>query len=203
LRIITTQAVVDPALCTGCRTCEKVCPTESIRVGDSKKAFANRETCTGCGNCESRCPVLAIRLVPVKETKVIEVDWTKAPRDKVTALCRKARFNPEAVLCFCTGTRAREVAAAILLGATTPEEVSRATGIRTGCSGECIQPILRLLKAAGVPLDKAPGWQWYGLTPTNWDLPESVVRNPAYRKFYFEADRKLMERVVEAKGGGK
>jgi bacterioferritin-associated ferredoxin len=147
--------------------------------------------------------VLAIKLVPVKEKKVIEVDWTKAPRDKVIALCKKARFNPEAVLCYCTGTRAREVAAAILLGATTPEEISRRTGIRTGCSVECIQPILRLLTAAGVTLGKAPGWQWYGLTPTNWDLPDKVVKEPAYQKFYFEADRTLMERVVEAKGGGK
>mgnify|MGYP001123550039 FL=1 len=201
MRIVTTQAVVDPAICTGCRTCEKVCPTESIRVGDNKKASANLETCTGCGNCESRCPVLAIKLVPVRQKRVIEVDWTKAPREAVVALCQKARFHPEAVLCYCTGTRAREVAAAILLGAKTPEEVSRATGIRTGCSVECIQPILRLLSAAGIKLDRAPGWQWYGLTATNWDLPESVLKNPAYRTFYVEDDRKLMERVIDAKGG--
>jgi NAD-dependent dihydropyrimidine dehydrogenase PreA subunit len=203
LRIVTTQAVIDPAICTGCKTCEKVCPTESVRVGENKKAVVNLETCTGCGNCESRCPVFAIKLVALKEKKVIELDWTRAPKDKVIALCKKARFHPEAVLCYCTGTRAREVAASILLGAKTPEEISRVTGIRTGCSVECIQPNLRLLTAAGVPLGKAPGWQWYGLTSTNWDLPDSVVKNPAHKKFYFEADRKLMERVVEAKGGAK
>lgn len=201
MRIITTQAVVDPETCTGCRTCERVCPTESIKVGDDKKAHANTDTCSGCGNCESRCPVLAIKLVALKEKKVVGVDYTKAPLDKVVALCKKARFHPEAVLCYCTGTRAREVAASILLGAKTPEEISRQTGIRTGCSVECIQPILRLLTAAGIELGKAPGWQWYGLTPTNWDLPEQVVKNPDHKKFYFEADRKLMEQVVDAKGG--
>ena len=201
MRIITTQATVDRETCTGCRTCERVCPTESIKIGDDKKAHVNTDTCSGCGNCESRCPVLAIKLVALKEKKVVGVDYTKAPLDEVVALCKKARFNPQAVVCYCTGTRAREVAASILLGAKTPEEVSRRTGIRTGCTVECIQPILRLLTAAGVELGKAPGWQWYGLTPTSWDLPDGVVKNPEFSKFYFEDDRKLMERVVDAKGG--
>ena len=47
LRIVTTQAVVAPETCIGCRTCEKVCPTESIKIGANKKAEANTETCTG------------------------------------------------------------------------------------------------------------------------------------------------------------
>jgi len=201
LRIITTQAVVNRDVCTGCRICEKVCPTESIRVGDDKKAHVNIDTCSGCGNCESRCPVLAIKLVPLKEKKVVSVDYTKAPLGEVIALCKKAHLNPEAVVCFCTGTRAREIAASILLGANTPEEISRQTGARTGCTVECIEPILRLLAAAGIDPGKAPGWQWYGPTPTNWDLPDSVVKNPEFKKFYFEEDRKLMEKAVDAEGG--
>ncbi len=201
MRTVTTQAVVDPLVCIGCTTCEKVCPSESIRVGPDRKAVVNRETCTGCGNCESRCAVYAIKLVALEGKRFIGVDWTRAAREEVFSLCKRAHFHPEAVLCYCTGTRAREVAAAILLGARTPEEVTRATGIRSGCTVECIQPILRLLTAAGIALDKAPGWQWYGLTPTNWDLPDSVVGNPDYKKFYFEADRQLMQRVVDAEGG--
>jgi bacterioferritin-associated ferredoxin len=109
-------------------------------------------------------------------------------------------LNPEEIIFYCTGTRAREVVASILLGARTPEEISRQTGVRTGCSVECIQPILRLLSAAGVKLDKSPGYQWYGLTSTAWDLHESVVKNPEYKKFYFLEDRKLLDRVVKAKG---
>ena len=203
MRIITTQATVDPAVCTGCRTCEKVCPTESIKVGDDKKAHVNKETCSGCGNCESRCPVFAIKLEALPEKKVIGVDWTKAPKQEVVALCKKAHFHPEAVICYCTGTRAREVAASIILGASTPEEISRQTGIRTGCTVECIQPILRLLQAKGIDPGKAPGWQWYGLTPTNWDLADEVVKNPDHKKFYFQDDRVLMDRVVDAKEGGE
>jgi hypothetical protein len=57
------------------------------------------------------------------------------------------------------------------------------------------------LTAAGVKLGKAPGYQWYGLTRTIWEFPEKTVENPQYKKFYFNEDRKLMDRAMEAKGG--
>jgi bacterioferritin-associated ferredoxin len=56
----------------------------------------------------------------------------------------ESALQSEQVLCYCTGTRAEEVAAAILGGADTPEKISSQTGIRTGCTIECIQTILRL-----------------------------------------------------------
>ena len=158
-------------------------------------------TCPGCGNCQDRCPEYAVKLVPLKEPQVLEVDWTQLPYEQIVEMCRMAHMNPVEVICYCTGTRAREVATSILLGADTPEKISRQTGIRTGCGVECIQPILRLLTAAGIKLGEAPGYQWYGLTPTIWDLPEEVVENPEFKKFYFNEDRKLMDRVAEAKGG--
>jgi len=201
LRIVTMQAKVDQELCTGCLTCERVCPTLSIRVREDFIAEVNELTCTGCGNCQDRCPEHAVRLVPLRELKVLKVDWTQVPYERIVETCRRAHMNPQEVICYCTGTRAREVVASILLGAKTPEEISTRTGVRTGCTVECIQPILRLLTAAGVKLGKAPGYQWYGLTPTAWDLSEEVVKNPEYKKFYFNEDRKLMDRVAEAKGG--
>ena len=201
MRIVTTQAKVDEELCTGCSICERVCPTLSIEVGEDLVAEVNELTCTGCGNCQNRCPEYAVRLVPLRELKVLKVDWTQVPYERIVETCRRAHMNPQEVICYCTGTRAREVATSILLGAKTPEEISTQTGVRTGCTVECIQPILRLLTAAGIKLGKAPGYQWYGLTLTAWDLPEKVVENPEYKKFYFNEDRKLMDRVAEVKGG--
>jgi NADPH-dependent glutamate synthase beta subunit-like oxidoreductase/bacterioferritin-associated ferredoxin len=157
-------------------------------------------TCTGCSRCRERCPEYAINLAILERRKVLEVDWTQVPYVQIEALCRRAHMNPLEVICYCTGTRAREVAASIILGAETPEEISTRTGVRTGCGVECIQPILRLLTAAGVKLGKAPGHQWYGLTPTIWDLPEEIIKNPEYQKFYFDEDRKLLEKIAEAKG---
>jgi len=200
---VNTKAEVHKELCTGCVICERVCPTLSIKVGENHLAEVNELTCTGCGNCQERCPEYAITLIPLKEPRILKVDWTKAPKEKVMEICRKAHMNPQEVICFCTGTRAREVAASILLGAKTPEEISRQTGVRTGCTVECIQPILRLLTASGVKLGKAPGYQWYGLTPTAWDLPEEVIKNPEYKKFYFEQDRKLLDRIARAKAANK
>ncbi len=201
MRIVTMRAKVDVGLCTGCSTCERVCPTLSISVGEDLIAEVDELTCTGCGRCKERCPEYAIELVRLSERKVIAVDWARLPFEQIAEICKKAHMNPQEVVCYCTGTRAREVAASIILGAKTPEEISTQTGIRTGCGVECIQPILRLITAAGIQLGKAPGYQWYGLTPIVWDLPEAVVRNPQYNKFYFDEDRKLMDRVAELKGG--
>jgi NADPH-dependent glutamate synthase beta subunit-like oxidoreductase len=157
-------------------------------------------TCTGCSRCRERCPEYAINLATLEMQKVLEVNWTQVSYEQIEELCRRAHMNPQEVICYCTGTRAREVAASIILGAKTPEEISTRTGVRTGCGVECIQPILRLLTAGGIKLGKAPGHQWYGLTPTIWDLPEEIIKNPEYKKFYFNEDRELMEKIAEAKG---
>lgn len=201
MRIVTTQAKVDEELCNGCRICERVCPTLSIKIREDFIAEVSELTCTGCGNCQDRCPEYAIKLAPLKERKVLKVDWTQVPYEQIEEVCRKAHMHPQQIICFCTVTRAREVAASILLGAKTPEEISLQTGVRTGCTVECIQPMLRLLTAAGIKPGKAPGYQWYGITLTAWDIPEAVVKNAEYKKFYFDDDRKLMDRVTEAKGG--
>ena len=84
---------------------------------------------------------------------------------------------PDQVVCFCHRVQAKEVVAAILKGAETPEEISRATGVRTGCGVLCITGIIRLLKAAGIRLEKAPGYQWYGTEVSIWTIPEEVRRN--------------------------
>ena len=202
MRIVATQAKVDEELCNGCRICERVCPTLSIKVREDFIAEVSELTCTGCGNCQERCPEYAIKLAPLKERKVLKVDWTQVPYERIVEVCRKAHMHPQQIICFCTVTRAREVAASILLGAKTPEEISVQTGVRTGCTVECIQPMLRLLTAAGIKPGKAPGYQWYGLTLTAWEISEEIVKNAEYKKFYFDEDRKLMDRVTEAKGGG-
>ena len=56
---------------------------------------------------------------------------------------------PDMLVCVCTDTVAGELAGAVLDGAHTPEDVARRTGARTGCTEICLDPILRLLAAAG------------------------------------------------------
>jgi hypothetical protein len=95
------------------------------------------------------------------------------------------------------------VAGAIIKGAKSPEDISRMTGIRMGCKVECIQPILRLLQAAGITPEKPSGWQWYGLTPTVFDIPEEIKQKYNSRGFYFDEDIKLFDKVVKAKKEGR
>lgn len=198
MKIVNLLAVVDNEKCRGCRTCERVCPVLAIKM-ENRKAVVDNERCRGCANCEQRCPYYAITMVKREQPIAVKVDVTAVDYALIEDLCRKAKFNPEQIICYCTATRAEEVAAAILQGAKSPEEISFLTGVRTGCKVECIQPVLRLLEAAGIkPEPPKGGWQWYGRTVTVWEIPEEVKKKYASRGFYFDEDIKILDRVANA-----
>jgi len=197
MKHVTLNAVVDKDLCIGCKICQKVCPVYAITVVDRKAEIKDDHACRGCANCADRCPRHAIKMVERDDPFDVGVDVSKFDYDKIRELCEKAHLNPEQVLCYCVGTRAEEVAAALLSGATTPEEVSSMTGIRTGCTIECIQPLLRMVEAAGNELHPDPnGFQWYGKTVTAWDLPEEIKKKYESHGFYFEEDQALLDKIV-------
>jgi Pyruvate/2-oxoacid:ferredoxin oxidoreductase delta subunit/bacterioferritin-associated ferredoxin len=202
MRLVNTVPVLDEAKCIGCVICTSVCPTLAWSVDrKTKLAVLNEPLCFGCVNCESRCPTYAIKMVPREEDRHLYVDPRQVNYEEVQELCRKARFHPEQIICFCTSSRAEEAAAAILTGSRTPEEISARTGIRSGCTVECAQPLLRLLEAADIPYQTAldgKGWQIYGPVPTVWDIPQSVKDKYADRGFRFEEDQTLMEEIVDA-----
>lgn len=200
MRIVRMLAVVDPEKCTGCTICDRVCPTLAIKT-DRKAHLAavDADRCSGCPACEQRCPEGAISLSVRARPFELKVEVPPQDRARVHQICRAARFHPEQTICYCTGTRADELAAAILQGAHTPEELSARTGVRTGCTVECHQPILRLLEAAGVtPVPPPGGWQWYGRTVTAWEIPEATKRKYSGRGFYFDDDIAILDRVVDA-----
>ena len=197
MKRVTMVAKVDPEICRGCKICEKVCPVYAIHE-TNKKAYSDPEKCMACANCADRCPFYAITMVKREIPFDVGVDVTKFDQQKIRDLCSKAHFNPEQILCYCVGTRAEEVAACLLDGATTPEEVSSRTGMRTGCTIECIQPMLRMVQAAGNKLHPNPdGFQWYGTTVTAWDMPEEVKKKYGSRGFYFDEDRALLDKIAE------
>jgi len=197
VKVVTLVPRVDSEKCTGCKTCERVCPVLAIKVSN-KVSMVDEDRCRGCANCEQRCPEYAIVMVNRESPVTVKVDVDQVAYDQIAQLCKKARLNPQQLVCYCTATRAEEVAAAILLGAKSPEDVSLSTGVRTGCKVECIQPVLRLLEAAGIqPVPPKNGWQWYGRTPTVWEIPEEIKKKYSTRGFYFEEDIKLLDKLVE------
>ena len=201
MKFISVKPVVSKELCIGCGICTKVCPSLAITVVE-RKAVVNEKDCRGCGGCNQRCPVYAIEMVKLDQPYTVSVDISDLSYDEITKICEKAMLNPEQVICYCTATRAEEVAGAILKGAKSPEEISRLTGIRMGCKVECIQPILRLLDAAGIHPERPSGYQWYGLTPKVWEISEKVKTKYAEKGFYFEEDIKLLKEIVDAKAEG-
>ncbi|MDR4949409.1 hypothetical protein [Neobacillus cucumis] len=50
--------------------------------------------------------------------------------EEVQKICYDAHLHPEQIVCYCTSTRADEVAATILQGADTPDKISQRTGLR-------------------------------------------------------------------------
>lgn len=180
-----------------CNVCEKVCPVlaaKGKKLGSKKSASIDADRCAGCGICEQRCPDQAIVLLERECAQELDTDVPLTLGAEVDKLCRKAHMNPEQVVCYCHRVKASEVAAAILSGARTPEAVAKLTGARTGCGVLCANSTMRQLEAAGIALDKAPGYQWYGGVPTIWKIPEEVLLK--YDKEYrLLSDRKCMDKL--------
>ncbi len=198
MRFVNMLAQIDYEKCNDCQICARVCTVLAIKI-ENKRPVIDAEMCRGCEACEQRCPEYAIKMIKREEPFTVYVDPSTVDADKIEELCTKARLNPEQIVCYCTATRAEEVAAAIIKGAKSPEEISLQTGARTGCKVECIEPILRLLEAAGINPDKPKGYQWYGRTPTAWEIPESVKKKYSSRGFYFDEDIEVLNKVVEAR----
>ena len=72
-------AVVDPAQCTGCLTCVRICPfgvpvikPDLAGVGGIMgAAYVETAVCQGCGSCVSECPARAIQLMHYTDAQMI------------------------------------------------------------------------------------------------------------------------------------
>ncbi|HRJ41970.1 MAG: 4Fe-4S binding protein [Caldilineaceae bacterium] len=53
---------IDHTLCTGCRRCVEVCPTQALVQIDEKAYLVYPELCTYCSVCQDVCPENAISL---------------------------------------------------------------------------------------------------------------------------------------------
>jgi Fe-S-cluster-containing hydrogenase component 2 len=182
---VGSVVTVDEAKCIGCKACDRVCPTEAIVTVD-KLARVDEPACTGCNKCIEACMDHgAISRKFMKEPVLLRSDIKAVPAEKIDALCAEARLFPEHVVCPCTGTKAGEVASAVLQGAQSPAECSVASGVRGVCSMWCTSAVLRLLRAAGREVEPTPkNWRIYpdGLGPGIWNIPEDIAeRYPEYR----------------------
>lgn len=69
-------AEVNPDLCTGCRSCMRVCQFGALAYSAAdQKAHVDQIACYGCGVCRSVCPNDAIKLTPRAEVPVVAHLW--------------------------------------------------------------------------------------------------------------------------------
>lgn len=181
-KIVRMVAEIVSERCTGCALCVYVCPTIAIVLrprrpdepGPGRRiAELDEVACYNAQNCLEICPEDAIIMHRLPEPFTVGIDTSSVDHDAVKALCAAAGVGAKQLICMCAEVTGGELAAAIMLGAHSPEAVSLSTGARTGCTELCHQPILALLHAAGhgdEPPRPARGFQWYGRAATALDL---------------------------------
>ena len=72
-------AVVDPAKCTGCLTCVRICPFSVPKIQADVSGVGNilgaaiieAAVCQGCGLCAAECPARAIQLMHYTDAQMV------------------------------------------------------------------------------------------------------------------------------------
>ena len=216
-RRVTMVAEIIGENCTGCRLCEQVCPTVAItmrertedEIGPGKNiAIMHDESCYNVQACLEICPDEAIVMRELEEPFEVRVDTNAVDQQQIKDLCKRARFAPGMAVCPCTTTTAGELAAAVLQGASTPDELSRMTGVRTGCAELCLQPMFDILAAGGhTDMERNPrnGFQWYGRAGDMFTQmqPDGTFSQEIEEKFEIYQPSRELKDLAEAREARK
>jgi len=182
MKIVRFVSKVDPGKCNGDKRCEILCPAGAIKVVE-KVARVEESRCVACGKCREICGEEAVEMVRRSRPLTIRFDGTSVDQGEIQSLCGRAGLLPDLPLCACTGTTVGEMAAAILRGARSPEDVVVWTGAGSGCGIYCMAVIFKLFACAGVPIPDDPRWNHLPLT--SHDIPEEIAEK--YPEYHFES----------------
>jgi Fe-S-cluster-containing hydrogenase component 2 len=195
MKSVFLAAKVDVDKCNGDKLCKNACPSGAIRMKD-KKANIDKNKCSACLNCFDFCKKGAISIVPREQPLIMKVDPALSDGEKIEAgkICRKAGFAEEERICVCNNIKAGEIAAAILRGAETPEDVSVMTGVGSVCGMWCIAPVLKLLKARIPDLSPQKRGRWHDTDPSLWNIPDAVAEK--YPEYFIKEDREAADHGI-------
>ncbi len=147
-----------------------------------------------CKKCQDACQPQAITMKQREEILVLDVNTDEVDQEKLKELCALANLAPDTPVCLCTFTTAKEVAASVIKGAKTPEDVTLMTGARSACGMWCIAPILRILNVYYKDLPKSDNYRWYNIEPNLWDTNTEV--NDKYPEYHLEEDKVLYKKGI-------
>ena len=181
MKLVKRVSAVEASRCVGCRLCEIHCPAGAIEVvqglareeieedagGNSNRrtviARIDENRCVACSKCEDICPHDAVKLKKRLEPRRIGIgpDDMEKHKEQIEKLLASLMMAKEAPVCVCTMTDAGELAAAVVMGARTPEDITAMTGIASGCGIYCQVKMLTMLRAYGVELIPPKHNRWY------------------------------------------
>jgi NAD-dependent dihydropyrimidine dehydrogenase PreA subunit/bacterioferritin-associated ferredoxin len=197
------SAMVDVVKCTGCSLCERICPAGAIAMVE-KKAVIDDDRCIDCQRCIDRCDrENAIMRVLRPEEAFRFVDHRDLDQVEIQRICNLAGIHPELPVCACNPVLGKELAAAVLKGARTPEDVCARTGVRAGCGIYCVVRIFQVLEACGIELANPEDHRWYKLTLSLKDVPEekAAAIDKIYPQSCMSADWKIFNATRYASAG--
>jgi ferredoxin len=180
MKVVKFVSVVDEQKCIGDKRCENLCPAGAIKVVQ-KIAKVNGNRCVACGKCADICDEDAVFLARRDNPMTIRFDVDSVDAGQIQSLCKSASLLPDLLVCACTGTLAGEVAAAVISGARSPEDIVVMTGAGSGCGIYCMGVIFKLFQAAGIRIPEDSRWNNLPLTAA--DVPEEVTQK--YPEYYF------------------
>lgn len=182
MKIVHFVSRVDPEKCNGDKLCEKLCPSGAIKVVE-KIAQVQDDRCVACGKCHEVCHEDAVEMVRRDQPLTIAFDVEFVDAEKIQALCGQAGLLPDLPLCACTATTVGEIAAAIIGGAKSPEDVVVGTGAGSGCGIYCMAVIFKLFACRGLQIPEDP--RWNTLPMTSHDVSEEIARK--YPEYHFDS----------------
>lgn len=171
--------------CTGCYLCERICPTAAIVMEGPKSAaiaVVDNTKCVSCLRCIDICDDDALLSLDRQEPVKFGIDPASVDQAVLGELLRKSNLDPDGMSCICSLTTNKEVAAAVIAGAKTMEEVALASGAQSGCLMYCFAPIHRLVTThwGEMPAPTTKN-KWYPTSMTLMDVPEDVAcRHPEF-----------------------
>jgi heterodisulfide reductase subunit A len=141
LKVESITAEVDPALCTSCGICAKVCPYNAISVDTRAKtpAVVTTAACSGCGTCAAECPADAIEMHHFTDAQIeaqIDAILEKEPAQRIVVFaCNWCSY-----------------AGADFAGVSRLQYPSNARLIRTMCSGRVDEKFVWRAFEMGAPV---------------------------------------------------
>lgn len=185
MKVVNYEIEVIEENCTGCYLCERICPTAAIvMVGPKSAAIAvvDNDKCVACFRCVDICDDDAL-LAPERTTPIsFGTDPASVDQVVLADLLRRSNLHPDDTSCVCTNTPNKEIAAAVISGAKTMEEVALRSGAQSGCLMYCFAPIHRLVTEYwGEMPESTTKNKWYPSSLTLMDVPDEVCdRHPEF-----------------------